>query len=628
MDWRRLLLRTRAMLRRAASAPHKALRFANNVAVVQRRSSSSGSSGGGVGSSSPHAEVGTTVGGRTFEYVPEVGGKGVGEADMSVASIFAELMDDAQLDTGTVVHIKGSVARVQGLDDAQMGAIVSIGGGGMRGLVVGLRKGNAVVALLGEENAASDNMVGETAQLEGDRLGLPAAAAAAGAAISPLGEALPAYAVGAAQATTLDDGTVLPLLGAALPSVAERSRTTQQLFSGLKVVDTFFPLGHGQKLGFVGDRGTGKRRALLDLIRNQQPIGAAGGCLTTKKCVYVSVGQSHGVVSKLAQELGAAAAAEVSNGAEGGLASSTTLVVARPTDSWGMHYLAPFAGLAIANAHRTNGEDVLLVIDDAASWTRVAVEVAQQFVGHPMTGIAPLHASVLEHAGALRSGGSLTTVSVVDTVNEDLSEPTVDAVISLVDVVLPFDSALGNAGTSPALSTEGGLGVGGSAPYQAAPVRALARSLTHTMRETAEDQLRADLLVEQMGLDIDEEADDDMREALSQRALIKAVLDQGALRPPATSLSNDITKTVAKMAAKARARESKGRSRRGARAMTGRGGPGSGPAAPLCSTPAELMVGLWTLAQTTKGKDSAVNLGLEKISEDEWVSTLAPPTTP
>ena len=52
-----------------------------------------------------------------------------------------------------------------------------------------------------------------------------------------------------------------------------------------------------------------------------------------------------------------------------------------------------------------------------------------------------------------------------------------------------------------------------------------------------------------MGLDIDEEADDDMRVSLTQRAVIRAVLDQGALRTPSTALSKDITSTVAKMAA-------------------------------------------------------------------------------
>eukprot|EP01043_Picozoa_sp_COSAG02_P062412 COSAG02_NODE_8605_length_2507_cov_5.761213_2_plen_103_part_00 len=95
----------------------------------------------------------------------------------------------------------------------------------------------------------------------------------------------------------------------------------------------------------------------------------------------------------------------------------------------------------------------------------------------------------------------------------------------------------------------------------------------------------------EMGLDIDEEADDDLRVSLSQRAVIRAVLNQGALRAPATALSNDITSTVAKMAAKARAAAKKGRSVRGARAMTGSGG--VGPEAQLCSTPAELLLGMW-----------------------------------
>lgn len=440
------------------------------------------------------AESGTTGSGRPYQYVPEIVGRGAGGVDMSVASIMAELSDEPRLDSGTVVHVKGSVARVQGMSEARMGGVVSIAGSeGMLGLVVGLQKRIAVIALLGDENAASDTvMIGQDAQLVAERLTVPAGACLPGA-FSPLGEPLTEYGEGTGRAT---DSTCLPMLSTALPSLSERLRTSAQLFSGLKVVDTLFPLGLGQKLGFVGDRGTGKRRAVLDLIRNQHHIIQAGECRTPQKCVYVSIGQSHGAVSKLAKQLKKAADEEISAENAPGLASSTTLVVAKPTDSWGVHYLAPFAGLAIANAHRANGEDVLLVIDDSASWTRVAVEVASQFVGVPMSGVAPLHASVLEHAGALRSGGSLTTISVVDTENEELSEPTADAVISLVDVLLPFDSQIANTGTTPALSVEAALGVIGSPPYQAPPLRKLASCLRQNLRDTADDALRADILVD------------------------------------------------------------------------------------------------------------------------------------
>eukprot|EP01043_Picozoa_sp_COSAG02_P026437 COSAG02_NODE_1522_length_12158_cov_23.675263_9_plen_89_part_00 len=42
------------------------------------------------------ADSGTTGSGRRYEYVPEMGGRGAGEADMSVASIMAELSDELQ----------------------------------------------------------------------------------------------------------------------------------------------------------------------------------------------------------------------------------------------------------------------------------------------------------------------------------------------------------------------------------------------------------------------------------------------------------------------------------------------------------------------------------------------------
>ena len=516
--------------------------------------------------------------------MPSVDG-GKEDADASVASIMAELGGAdgaASADSGTVVHVKGSVARVQGLAGVKMGAVVRIGAE-LSGLVVSLESKIAVVALLGEENAAASAAtaaVGEPAsvQLLADEPSLPLVG---GGVFSPLGAPLPPHE--AAEAGTAE---VLPLLGTPLPAISARVRSTQPLLTGLKVVDTFFPLAHGQKLGMVGDRGTGKRQALLDLLRNQRQLaGLGGGCVPVERVVYVSVGQSPDSVSKLAEDLG----------------SEASVVVAAPTDTWGMHYLAPYAGLALANAHRARGEHVMLVIDDSGSWTGAAVAQAERFVGHALHGAAPLHASVLEHAGALRSGGSLTALCVGDTENEELGEPALDAVVSLADVLLPFSAALANAGTRPALSLEGGLGLGGSAPYQPAPLRALARQLRKTLRETADDSRRAEMLVEQMGLDLDEEADDAMKANLASRAVIESVLDQGRLKPAVGGAG--ITRSATQLAQRVRGQ-------RPPRAMLSRGG-GAGAEASVCTPPAELLLGLQALVGVP---------GAKPIPPEEWAA--------
>ena len=81
--------------------------------------------------------------------MPSVDG-GKEDADASVASIMAELGGAdgaASADSGTVVHVKGSVARVQGLAGVKMGAVVRIGAE-LSGLVVSLESKIAVVALV------------------------------------------------------------------------------------------------------------------------------------------------------------------------------------------------------------------------------------------------------------------------------------------------------------------------------------------------------------------------------------------------------------------------------------------------------------------------------------------------
>jgi F0F1-type ATP synthase alpha subunit len=55
----------------------------------------------------------------------------------------------------------------------------------------------------------------------------------------------------------------------------------------------------------VGDRGTGKRRAALDLLSAQRQLAASPppGLVHADRCVYVSVGQPPSATERVQQEL-------------------------------------------------------------------------------------------------------------------------------------------------------------------------------------------------------------------------------------------------------------------------------------------------------------------------------------
>eukprot|EP01047_Picozoa_sp_COSAG01_P059478 COSAG01_NODE_7146_length_3331_cov_7.400062_3_plen_166_part_00 len=134
-----------------------------------------------------------------------------------------------------------------------------------------------------------------------------------------------------------------------------------------------------------------------------------------------------------------------------------TLISASPEDSWGLQYLAPYAGLAVANHYRQQGQHVVLVLDASEAFVTAACDLPREFVGRPLRGAAAvcvlglrftyviclflirniekqrprtepagLLGQFLDHAGTLTEaagGGTLSILAVVDTENEELAPP-------------------------------------------------------------------------------------------------------------------------------------------------------------------------------------------------------------
>lgn len=54
------------------------------------------------------------------------------------------------------------------------------------------------------------------------------------------------------------------------PSIIVRSPVNEPLETGLKVIDTLVPIGHGQRELIIGDTKTGKTSIAVDSIINQK----------------------------------------------------------------------------------------------------------------------------------------------------------------------------------------------------------------------------------------------------------------------------------------------------------------------------------------------------------------------
>ncbi len=123
--------------------------------------------------------------------------------------------------------------------------------------------------------------------------------------------------------------------------------------TGLKAVDALIPVGRGQRELVIGDRQTGKTAIILDTFLNQKPIHDNGPDSEKLYCVYVAIGQKRSTVAQFVKVL-----------EERGALEYSVVIAATASDPAPMQYLAPFAGCAIGEYFRDNGQHALIGYDD------------------------------------------------------------------------------------------------------------------------------------------------------------------------------------------------------------------------------------------------------------------------
>jgi FliI/YscN family ATPase len=223
-------------------------------------------------------------------------------------------------------------------------------------------------------------------------------------------------------------------LYAPAPGPLERDHITDQLATGIRVIDGLLPCGKGQRIGLFGGSGVGKSTLLGSMARNS----------ASDVSVIALIGERNREVRGfIEQELGPE-----------GLKKS--VVVCSTSDRPApLKIRAAFVALAIAEYFRDQGKDVLLVLD---SVTRLAM--AQREIGlaagepPSQKGYTPsvfqLLPKICERAGKFH-GGSITGFFTVLVDGDDFNEPIADAVRGILDGHIVLSRALGDAGHYPAI---------------------------------------------------------------------------------------------------------------------------------------------------------------------------------
>jgi len=331
-------------------------------------------------------------------------------------------------DVGTVQHIGNGVATVSGLPNVSIDEIVTFPTG-VEGMALNLEQKRVDLILLGNEKGIRG---GDLVQATGNRLSIPVGSAFLGRIIDPLGNPL--------DTDTPIEISEYRFLSRTAPGVIVRSPVNESLFTGTTLIDALFPIGRGQRELILGDRQTGKTTLAIDAILSQKQSDV--------RCIYVAIGQKKSSTLSVINTLRAHEMLE-----------RTSIIISGPDDQPALRYLAPYAGMTLAEYFLDLGMDVLVVFDDLTRHADAYRELSLLLRRPPGREAYPgdifyLHSRLLERACKLdqdQGGGSITALPIATTQNGNISGYIPTNLISITDGQIVLDTNLFNQGQKPAI---------------------------------------------------------------------------------------------------------------------------------------------------------------------------------
>ena len=349
-------------------------------------------------------------------------------------------------DVGTVIEVGDGIARVYGLNEIMSGELVEFTKTGVMGLAQNLEDTNVGIVILGP---TTDIKEGDEVRRTGRVMDVPVGEELIGRVVNPLGQ--PVDGRGPVN-TTKRRPIESPAVG-----VMGRKSVSVPFQTGIKAIDALVPIGRGQRELIIGDRQTGKTAVAIDSILAQKGQDVI--------CIYVAIGQKESTVRSVVETL-----------KEHGALDYTIVVTAAASQPAPLLYIAPYAGVAMAEEFMFNGKDVVIVYDDLSKQAAAYRELSLLLKRPPGREAYPgdvfyLHSRLLERAARVNEdfgGGSITALPFVETQAGDISAYIPTNVISITDGQIFLQSDLFFSGIRPAINA--GLSVsrvGGSAQIKA-----------------------------------------------------------------------------------------------------------------------------------------------------------------
>ncbi|MEA3491471.1 MAG: F0F1 ATP synthase subunit alpha [Campylobacterota bacterium] len=367
-----------------------------------------------------------------------------------ISSIIKERIENFDIDVdisevGKVVGIADGITTVYGLNNVMAGEVVEFENG-TKGLVQNLEEASVGVVILGSMDGIREGM---SVKRLGELLQTPVGDGMLGRVVNPIGE--PIDGKGAIESTETR------FIEEKAPGIMARKSVHEPLQTGIKAIDALVPVGRGQRELIIGDRQTGKTTLAIDTIINQKGQDVI--------CIYVAIGQKQSTVASIVKKL-----------EEHGAMEYTIIVNASAADPSALQFLAPYAGVTMAEYFRDNGRHAVIFYDDLSKHAVAYREMSLILRRPPGREAYPgdifyVHSRLLERAAKLNDdlgAGSITAFPIIETQAGDVSAYIPTNVISITDGQIFLETDLFNSGIRPAINV--GLSVsrvGGAAQIKA-----------------------------------------------------------------------------------------------------------------------------------------------------------------
>lgn len=327
---------------------------------------------------------------------------------------------------GRVVSSVGTVVEAEGVEAAvgDYVDILSVGRSRITAEVVGFRDHRLMLMPFSQTRGIK---LHNTVESNGRRAELQVGPDILGRVMNPFGAPIDGEgALNTDSSVSLYPEPVNPLL---------KNKVSTQLITGVRALDTFLPIGRGQRIGIFSGSGVGKSRLFGNLVLNVQ---------ADVKVIALIGERGREVIDLISQLQG------------NQLQQQTVVVVATSEQSALERVHALYSATAIAEFFAKQGKNVALLADSVTRHALAQREIGLAIGESPSIGgytpsVFTQLPMLVERGGVFSGGGSITSIFTVLVEGDEPDEPISDHMRSILDGHIMLSRQLADQQIYPAI---------------------------------------------------------------------------------------------------------------------------------------------------------------------------------